>query len=169
MSSRSNINKALRRLLTEDNRIRLIGQNIRDPYGGTCKVTRGLSTKFGDRVIDTPIAEAGMIGMATGMSLGGLIPIVEIMFIDFLTLCVDQIYNIALKVHKHKPIKVIIRTMYNADQMYGPTHSQPMLWLQIPGVNTVRLRQGDDVYAIYKQSIQDDYGVHIIVEDKRLY
>src|SRR4249919_322883 len=81
----------------------LLGEDILDPYGGAFKVSLGLSTKYKDRVITTPISESSIIGVANGLALRGLKPIAEIMFGDFLTLCADQIINHAVK----------FRRMYN--------------------------------------------------------
>src|SRR5882757_9261632 len=75
----------------------LLGEDILDPYGGAFKVSLGLSTKYKERVITTPISEASIIGVANGLALRGLRPIAEIMFGDFLTLCADQIINHATK------------------------------------------------------------------------
>ena len=87
------INQALDELLSEDLKVVLYGEDILDPYGGAFKVTKGLSTKFPDRVKSTPISEAAIIGIAGGMSIGGLKPIIEIMFGDFLALGADQLLN----------------------------------------------------------------------------
>ena len=85
------LNAALQQALTLDERVVIMGEDILDPYGGAFKVTRGLSEAFPERVLTTPISEAGFTGIATGMALRGLRPVVEIMFGDFLTLAADQI------------------------------------------------------------------------------
>ena len=77
------INKALEKLLKNNDEVILYGEDLRDPYGGAFKVTKGLSTKYPERVLSTPISEAAIIGMAGGMAIGGLRPVVEIMFVDF--------------------------------------------------------------------------------------
>ena len=148
MSSRSTINKALRQLMTEENKVILLGQSIRDPFGGAFKITRGLTKQFDDRIIDTPISEASMIGVAIGLSMQSFIPIVEIMFEDFMTLCVDQIHNIAEKVNSHQKIKIIIRTTHSNNKYYGPSHCQNMDWLinKIPCV---------ECYSYPKNSTQE--------------
>ena len=122
---RSEINQYFKKLLSECPYIILLGQSICDPYGGSSKVTRGLSTQVPKQVIDTPISEAGMIGMALGMAVNGKIPIVEIMFFDFITLCTDQLFNLGKKLSELHDIdfKLIIRVM-KAPEEYGPTHSQ---------------------------------------------
>lgn len=135
---RRKLNKLFRDLL-HDKRYILLGQSIRDPYGGAAKVTRGLSTAFDIQVIDCPISEAAMIGVSTGLSMQGFIPITEIMFADFLTLCTDQLFNIAVKLREVHgiDIRMTIRAMEGIPE-YGPTHNQNMDWLRVPGVNYFR-------------------------------
>ena len=95
---RSALNGALRRMLARTNPdVMVLGEDLHDPYGGAFKVTAGLSTEFPDRVISTPISEAGIVGSAIGLALAGYRPIVEIMFADFVTLAMDQICNHAVK------------------------------------------------------------------------
>src|SRR6201989_533154 len=84
---------ALRAVLTEDDRVILLGEDLVDPYGGAFKVTRGLSTDFPDRVRSTAISEGASAGVSAGLALAGYRPIAEIMFGDFLALCFDQIVN----------------------------------------------------------------------------
>src|ERR1051325_11721883 len=91
------LNLALHRLMAERDDVYLLGEDILDPYGGAFKVARGLSTKFPERVLTTPISEAVIVGLGTGMALRGMRPIVEIMFGDFLMLAADQIVNQAAK------------------------------------------------------------------------
>lgn len=124
MTYRQAIHDALGDLLEKHPEVILLGQSIRDPFGGCCKVTRSLTTQFPDRIIDTPICEAAMVGTAIGLSMQGFIPIIEIMFSNFLTLCTDQFENVTKIIHEHhQPIKIIVRTIYNAPKEYGPTHS----------------------------------------------
>ena len=103
------LNTSLHDVMAEDDRVYFLGEDILDPYGGAFKVTRGLSSSFPDRVITTPISEAGIVGVAGGMALRGLRPIVEIMFGDFFTLIADQLINHITK----------FRWMYN-DQVNVP-------------------------------------------------
>ncbi len=93
------INRALGDWLAEDLCTLLLGEDVRSPYGGAFKATRGLSDAHPDRVLNTPISEAGIVGIANGLALGGRRPIVEIMFGDFLALCFDQLLNHAAKFH----------------------------------------------------------------------
>ena len=88
---RAALNAVLERLLAEDERTILLGEDLHDPYGGAFKVTAGLSTRYPDRVISMPISEAVLTGSAIGLALAGRRPIAEVMFADFLTLCADQL------------------------------------------------------------------------------
>ena len=94
---RLQLNSALEELLREDTRVVLLGEDLHDPYGGAFKVTANLSTRFPGRVISTPISEAAIVGAGIGLALHGYLPIVEVMFADFLTLSMDQIFNHAVK------------------------------------------------------------------------
>jgi len=156
---RSKLNKLFRHILA-DKRVLLLGQSIRDPFGGAAKVTRGLSTTYPDQVIDCPISEAAMIGISTGLAMQGFKPITEIMFADFLTLTVDQIYNIAVKIREIHGIELdmTIRAMEGIPD-YGPTHSQNMDWLRIPGVNYFR----NDLKAYTHK------GINIVIESRSKY
>jgi pyruvate/2-oxoglutarate/acetoin dehydrogenase E1 component len=137
------LNSALRLALTLDERVYLLGEDILDPYGGAFKVTRGLSTEFPDRVLTTPISEAGIVGVASGMALRGLRPVVEIMFGDFLTLIADQVINHAAKFrwmyNDQVRTPLVIRAPMGGRRGYGPTHSQTLekLFLGVPGLRVL--------------------------------
>ena len=85
--------------MKEDKELLFIGEDVLDPYGGAFKVSKGLSSRFPDQVLSTPISEAGITGLANGLSLAGMKPFLEIMFGDFITLAFDQILNHASKFH----------------------------------------------------------------------
>ena len=107
------LQKGLKSLFEHDSRVILIGEDVLDPYGGAFKVTAGLSTLYPNRVFTTPISEASITGLGAGLALRGYLPIVEIMFGDFLTLCADQIVNHAAKfplMYKNVSCPLIIRT-----------------------------------------------------------
>ena len=124
------INKALDLILQSDTNVILYGEDISDPYGGAFKVTKGLSSKYPDRVLSTPISEAALIGISGGMSIGGLKPIIEIMFGDFLALGADQLLNHLVKyqwMYDDKVnVAVTIRSAMGGRRGYGPTHSQSL-------------------------------------------
>jgi pyruvate/2-oxoglutarate/acetoin dehydrogenase E1 component len=141
------INTGLHQLMAADARVMVLGEDILDPYGGAFKVTQGLSTKFPDRVLTTPISEAAIVGMASGLAMRGLRPIAEIMFGDFLFLAGDQLVNHAAKFrwmyNDQVRVPLVVRAPMGARRGYGPTHSQsiekhfmgvPGLWLVAPHV-----------------------------------
>lgn len=139
---RQAINAALRHLLETVPETILIGQDLHEPYGGAFKVTQGLSVQFAGRVISTPISEAGVAGASIGLALAGMRPVMEVMFADFLTLCMDQLYNHAVKfpgVFDAMPVPLVIRTPCGGRRGYGPTHSQSPenLLASVPGLTVV--------------------------------
>lgn len=139
---RGAINAALHRLLTHTQDVMILGEDLHEPYGGAFKVTAGLSNAFPGRVISTPISEAGITGAGIGLSMSGHRTIVEIMFADFLTLCMDQIYNHAVKfpgMFKDCDVPVIIRAPCGGRRGYGPTHSQSLenLFISVPGLTVL--------------------------------
>ncbi len=121
-SVRQALNATLRHLLASNPRTLLLGEDLHDPYGGAFKVTQGLSTAYPGRVISTPISEAGITGASIGLSLDGFLPVMEVMFADFLSLCMDQIYNHAVKfpgMFRDVAVPLVIRT---------PCGGPPRLW-----------------------------------------
>jgi len=136
---RSDLNAALRSMLENSGKVVLLGEDLHDPYGGAFKVTSTLSTDFPERVISTPISEAGIIGAGIGMAMDGFLPVVEIMFADFITLAFDQICNHAVKFPGMFPeahVPLLIRTPAGGRRGYGPTHSQnpENLLCAVPGL-----------------------------------
>lgn len=137
------LNTALHQAFTDNQTVYLIGEDILDPYGGAFKVTKGLSSDFPERVIATPISEAGFVGIAAGMAMRGLRPVVEIMFGDFVTLIADQLINHIAKFrwmyNDQVRVPLVIRTPMGGRRGYGPTHSQTLekLYIGIPGLKVV--------------------------------
>lgn len=141
-SVRHVLNAALRHLLVSHTHTLLLGEDLHDPYGGAFKVTQGLSTEFPGRVISTPISEAGVTGASIGLSLAGFLPVMEVMFADFLSLCMDQIYNHAVKfpgMFDTVAVPLVIRTPCGGRRGYGPTHSQSPehIFTSVPGLTVV--------------------------------
>ncbi len=139
---RSALNAALRHLLESSERTLVLGEDLHDPYGGAFKVTAGLSSDFPGRVISTPISEAGITGATIGLAVAGFRPVMEVMFADFLTLCMDQIYNHAVKfpgVFPDMQVAMVIRAPAGGRRGYGPTHSQSPenLFSAVPGLTVV--------------------------------
>ena len=164
----------LQQLLSVDSTVLVMGEDILDPYGGAFKVTKGLSTKFPDRVITTPISEAGFIGVANGMALRGLKPIVEIMFGDFITLGADQIINYAAKFaamyQSALEYHLVIRMPVGGGRGYGPTHSQCLekLFLGIPHITILAPSIYHDPGLMLASAIQQP-GPVLFLEHKLLY
>ena len=137
------LNHGLLASLKADEKVILMGEDILDPYGGAFKVTRGCSTAFPERVIPTPISEAGLAGVAAGMALRGLRPVLEIMFGDFTTLLADQLINHISKFrwmyNDSVSVPLVIRTPMGGRRGYGPTHSQTLekLYLGVPGLTVL--------------------------------
>jgi pyruvate/2-oxoglutarate/acetoin dehydrogenase E1 component len=169
------INGALHDALAADDDVLLLGEDVLDPYGGAFKATRGLSTAFADRVVTTPISEAGIVGVATGMALRGLRPVVEIMFGDFTTLIVDQLVNHASKMRSmygaSVEVPLVVRTPMGGRRGYGPTHSQSIekLFLGTPGLRVVAPTALGDVRALLRSTILDTDDPVLFVENKLLY
>jgi pyruvate/2-oxoglutarate/acetoin dehydrogenase E1 component len=111
----------------------MLGEDILDPYGGAFKVTQGLSSKYPNRVITSPVSEAGLVGVASGMALRGLYPVVEIMFGDFLTLAADQLINHAAKFRWMYADQVRPRSLSEPRWAGGGTATHSQSWKTLPG------------------------------------
>lgn len=165
---------ALRGELERDPRVLLLGEDI-GAYGGAFKVTDGLLEEFGaDRVRDMPISENTIIGVSTGAALMGLRPVCEIMFMDFITLAMDQIVNHAAKFHYmyggQRPVPLVIRTPAGGGRGYGPTHSQSLeAWfMHTPGLKIACPATPADAKGLLTTAIRDDNPV-LFIESKLLY
>lgn len=168
------LNQALHCALAQDSRVVLLGQDLLDPYGGAFKVTRGLSSAYPQRVLTTPISEAGVMGLAAGMALRGLRPVVEIMFGDFVTLAADQLINHIAKYrwmyNDQVRVPLVLRTPMGGRRGYGPTHSQTLEkhLLGAPGLRVVAPSPYDDPGGLLLAAIADDDPV-LFIENKLLY
>ncbi len=168
------LNSALHHAMQTDERVYILGEDILDPYGGAFKVTRGLSKKFPSRVLTTPISEAAIVGVASGMALRGLRPVVEIMFGDFVTLSADQIVNHAAKFrwmyNDRVRVPLVIRTPMGGRRGYGPTHSQSLekMFMGVPGLKVVAPNTLGNPADLLLAAIADDDPV-LFVEHKLLY
>lgn len=169
------LRSALHEALRVDPRVIVIGEDIEDPYGGAFKVTRGLSTAFPDRVTNTPISEAGIVGVGIGLAIRGLRPVVEIMFGDFITLCVDQIVNSGSKfplMYRDKvSVPLVIRTPMGGGRGYGPTHSQSLekLFLGVPGLKVIAPSIAHAAGELLKHAILIEQSPVLFIEHKLLY
>lgn len=168
------LNFALHTSMENDTRVYILGEDILDPYGGAFKVTRGLSTKFPDRVLTTPISEAAIVGISSGMALRGLRPVAEIMFGDFVTLIADQLVNHSAKFrwmyNDQVRVPLVVRTPMGGRRGYGPTHSQSLekMFLGVPGLKVIAPNPLSDPADLLLAAIADDDPV-LFVEHKLLY
>lgn len=119
----------------------LLGEDVEEPYGGAYTITKGMSTKFPGKVINTPMSEQGFTGMGVGMALAGYKPIIEIMFGDFSTLIMDQILNHASKFVEgfEKELHLVVRDPMGGYRGYGATHSQSLekIYVGLPHIAVI--------------------------------
>lgn len=168
------INRALSEAMNEDESVILLGEDIA-AAGGPFGVTRGLLDKFGqERVRDTPISENTMSSAAVGAALSGVKPVLEIMFMDFMTLAMDGLVNQAAKAHfmfgAQSSVPMVVRTPHGGGISAGPQHSQCLeAWFaHIPGLKVVCPSNPADAYGLLKSAISDPDPV-VFVENKALY
>src|SRR5919202_795633 len=166
---RQAINEALRQEMERDETVLVMGEDNaggqgtegeRDAWGGVLGVTKGLYPVFGDRVLDTPITESAFIGAAIGAAACGMRPVAELMFIDFMGVCFDQIFNQAAK----------FRYMFGAGLRAAAQHSQSLypIFTHIPGLKVVIPSSPYEAKGLLIQSIRDDDPV-IFFEHKAMY
>jgi acetoin:2,6-dichlorophenolindophenol oxidoreductase subunit beta len=167
------INDATARAMRADERVIVIGEDVAE--GGPYTATAGLAEEFGtERVRNTPISEAAITGVAIGAAQSGLRPVLEIMFIDFVTLALDQLVNQAAKAHLMSggqlTVPLVVRTQGGAGQRGGAQHSQSLeAWLtHVPGLKVVMPSTAADAAGLLASAIDDPNPV-IFVENKTLY
>jgi pyruvate dehydrogenase E1 component beta subunit len=168
------INRALSDAMAADPSVILLGEDVAQP-GGPFGVTRGLLDKFGpERVRDTPISEAALAGAAVGAAMTGLRPVVEIMFMDFVTLTMDALVNQAAKTRfmfgGQGSVPMVMRMPHGGGINAGPQHSQCLeAWFaHVPGLKVVCPATVADAYCLTRAAIADDDPV-IVIEHKALY
>ncbi len=166
------VREALWEEMEADERVFLLGEDIA-VYGGAFKVTEGFLDHFGDnRIIDTPIAEAGLIGSAVGAALMGMRPVVEIQFLDFLSCGFDQLTNFAAKCHYRwgAEVPIVVRGPGGGGVGAGPFHSQSveMYFIKTPGLKVVAPSTAADAKLLLKAAIRDPNPV-LFIEYKALY
>ena len=177
------INEALEQEMERDETVVVFGEdNVggtgspgeMDAWGGVMGVTKGLYDKFPERILDTPISESAFVGAAAGAACSGLRPVAELMFVDFMGVCFDQIYNQAAKfryMFGGKAVTpMVIRTMYGAGIRAAAQHSQSLypIFTHIPGLKVVVPSNPYDAKGLMIGAIRDDDPV-IFFENKVLY
>jgi len=168
------ITEALNEEMARDADVFVIGEDVGGP-GGAFSATKGLLETYGERrVRDTPICESAIVGVAIGAAIRGLRPVVEIMFADFLAVCMDQVVNQLAKMRymfggMYK-LPVVIRTACGGGLNAGPQHSQcPEAWFaHVPGLKVVMPATAHDAKGLLKSAIRDDNPV-LFIEHKALY
>ena len=167
------INQALTSEMERDPSVFIAGEDVAS--GGVFAVTRGIFQKFGEkRILNTPISESAIVGLGIGAALTGLRPVVEIMFMDFIGCCMDQIMNQAAKIRYmfggKMSVPMVIRTPGGAGLGAGPQHSQclEVLFAHIPGLKVVLPSTPYDAKGLMISAIRDDNPV-VFVENKVLY
>lgn len=180
---REAINEALAQEMARDSSVIVMGEDNaggegspgeEDAWGGVLGVTKGLYHQFPGRVLDTPISESAFIGAAIGAATGGLRPVAELMFIDFMGVCFDQIYNQAAKfryMFGGKAVTpVVIRTMWGAGLRAAAQHSQAIypIFTHVPGLKVAVPSNAYDAKGLMIQAIREDDPV-IFCEHKLLY
>ncbi|WIX80276.1 alpha-ketoacid dehydrogenase subunit beta [Amycolatopsis carbonis] len=183
ISYREAINEALAQEMQRDESVIVMGEDNAggagspgddDAWGGVLGVTKGLFHQFPGRVLDTPISESAFIGAAIGAATAGQRPVAELMFIDFMGVCFDQIFNQAAKFRYmfggNARTPVVIRTMYGAGLRAAAQHSQCLypIFTHIPGLKVVVPSSPYEAKGLLIQSIRDDDPV-IFCEHKALY
>src|SRR5262249_45441977 len=156
------INEGIREEMQRDENVVLWGEDVGVP-GGVFKVTKGILDQFGsDRVFDTPISEAAIVGVAVGAAMTGLRPIVEVMFGDFLTLTMYQLVNQAAKIHYMSggtfSVPMVVRSTLGAGRRTAAQHSQSLhAWMaHIPGLKVVLPSCPYDAKGLLKTAIRDN-------------
>jgi acetoin:2,6-dichlorophenolindophenol oxidoreductase subunit beta len=185
ISMRDALNQALHQEMERDERVIVLGEDVsggaggtsgqREASGGIFGVTKGLLPKFGEgRVLDTPISESAIVGAAAGAALAGLRPVAELMFADFVGVCLDQVYNQIAKFRYMFGGKtrcpVVIRMAMGAGMNMGPQHSQSIyaMLTAVPGLKVVVPSNAYDAKGLLIQAIRDDDPV-VFFEHKALY
>ncbi len=171
---RQALNETLRQEMHRDPNVMLMGEEI-GVFEGSYKVTAGLLQEFGaKRVLDTPIAEEGFVGMAAGAAMVGLRPVVEIMTINFSLLAIDQMVNHAAKIHYmfggQAKVPMVLRTPGGGGVQLAATHSQnfEVWYAYVPGLKVVAPSTPHDARGLLRSAIRDDDPV-VFLENLALY
>jgi 2-oxoisovalerate dehydrogenase E1 component len=167
------IRAALAAELANDDRVFVAGIDVA-AGGNVFGLTRELHDRFGDRVRDTPISESAIVGLGVGAAMAGMRPVVEIMYLDFLGVCLDQLLNQAAKLPfmtgGRAEMALTVRTQFGAGRSSGSQHSQSLevLLAHIPGLHVVMPSTPADTYGLLRAAIQDPNPV-VFIENRLLY
>lgn len=186
LDTKGAINEGISMMMEQDENVFIMGEDICgaagndfegsiDTLGGAYGVTKGLATKFGrERVIDMPISETAFLGMGIGAAFAGMRPIIEIMYVDFIGVCYDQLFNQAAKLFflygGKKPIPLVLRMPVGAGYRAGAEHSQVLynMFASIPGLKVVTPSNAYDAKGLMMQAVKDNDPV-VFLEHKKSY
>lgn len=166
------VRQAMRDALADDPRVFLAGIDVGG--GNVFGLTRGLAEEFPGRVLDTPISETAIMGLGVGAAMAGLRPVVELMYLDFLGTCLDQLMNQAAKLRfmtgGAAAVPVVVRTQFGSGRSSGSQHSQSLeaLLAHLPGLTVVMPSTAEDAYGLLRTAIEDDNPV-VFIENRLLY
>ena len=167
------IRAALEAELADDERVIVAGIDV-GAGGNVFGLTRGLRDRFGDRVRDTPISETAIIGLGVGAAMAGMRPVVELMYLDFVGVCLDQLLNQAAKLPfmtgGTAEMALTVRTQFGAGRSSGSQHSQSLeaMLAHIPGLTVVMPSTPADTYGLLRAAVQDPNPV-VFIEHRLLY
>jgi 2-oxoisovalerate dehydrogenase E1 component len=167
------IHSALELELANDDRVFVAGIDVGEG-GNVFGLMRGLHDKFGDRVRDTPISETAIMGLGVGAAMAGMRPVVELMYLDFIGVCLDQLLNQAAKMPfmtgGAAEMALTVRTQFGAGRSSGSQHSQSLeaILAHIPGLSVVMPSTPADTYGLLRAAIQDPNPV-VFIENRLLY
>jgi 2-oxoisovalerate dehydrogenase E1 component len=167
------VRRALEHELEADERVFLAGIDVGEG-GNVFGLTRGLRDRFGERVRDTPISETAIVGLAVGAAMAGMRPVVEVMYLDFMGVCLDQLLNQAAKLPfmtgGSANMALTVRTQFGAGRSSGSQHSQSLeaLLAHIPGLTVVMPSTPADTYGLLRAAIEDPNPV-VFIENRLLY
>jgi 2-oxoisovalerate dehydrogenase E1 component len=167
------IHSALEHELASDDQVFVAGIDVAEG-GNVFGLMRGLHDKFGDRVRDTPISETAIMGLGVGAAMAGMRPVVEVMYLDFIGVCLDQLLNQAAKMPfmtgGAAEMSLTVRTQFGAGRSSGSQHSQSLevLLAHIPGLTVVMPSTPADAYGLLRAAIQDPNPV-VFIENRLLY
>jgi 2-oxoisovalerate dehydrogenase E1 component len=167
------VRTALEESLADDERVFLAGIDVGEG-GNVFGLTRGLRERFGGRVRDTPISETAVLGLGVGAAMAGMRPVVEVMYIDFVGVCLDQLLNQAAKMPfmtgGTAEMALTVRTQFGAGRSSGSQHSQSLeaLLAHIPGLTVVMPSTPADTYGLLRAAIEDPNPV-VFIENRLLY
>jgi 2-oxoisovalerate dehydrogenase E1 component len=166
------LRQAMQDALADDPRVFLAGIDVGG--GNVFGLTRGLAERFPGRVLDTPISETAIMGLGVGAAMAGLRPVVELMYLDFLGTCLDQLMNQAAKLRFMTggavTVPMVVRTQFGSGRSSGSQHSQSLetLLAHLPGLTVVMPSTAEDAYGLLRTAIEDDNPV-VFIENRLLY